>query len=63
VIDTCFKCKCNLEVYGTNFVNIEVVRNYQSQGYPDQYVVGKIQFCLNCLDEQLKQLIQTNILK
>jgi len=59
--DKCLNCKSKVDNYGEDFLELQIIRNYQSQGYPDQFTVGKINLCLNCLPENIKELIKTNI--
>lgn len=46
---TCDVCKQAFTYPGDDFVRIQLIRNYHSQGYPDQFVRSKFQCHQHCL--------------
>jgi hypothetical protein len=57
----CLKCQKKIDDYGTNFIELKLMKNYQSQGYPDEYPVATIRLCLDCLGDDIKNFINEKV--
>ena len=53
----CEGCGKRIDEYGTSFVKIEVVKNTQSQGFPETYAEKTVESCSFCVLEALKNLL------
>lgn len=59
----CLKCQKKIDDYGTNFIELKLMKNYQSQGYPDEYAVATIRLCLDCVGTDLTNLLDESTKK
>lgn len=47
-VHKCQFCQNRIDSYGDHYFKIDLMKNYQSQGYPDEFAEKRIECCPNC---------------
>lgn len=54
--EKCDLCGKDIAKYGTEYVSIRLLRNYQSQGCPDVFAVKTVEACLSCAAQAVESI-------